>query len=149
MSRSAPPRTPASAAGGAYGPIERGDTLWVIADRFKPEGVTVNQMMVALYRDNPDAFGGNINLLRAGASLRLPDATTFEQLTRTTANGEVQRQEDEWSSRRGSAGQLRLLPPAEVARSTPPGSSTGASAGSGVASGGLDRKSTRLNSSHT
>ena len=62
----------ASVAGGAYGPVQRGDTLWVIADRFRPEGVTINQMMVAMYRSNPDAFGGNINLLRAGASLQLP-----------------------------------------------------------------------------
>src|SRR5947207_189377 len=55
VSRSAPPRAPASVAGGAYGPVQRGDTLWVIADRFRPEGVTINQMMVAMYRSNPDA----------------------------------------------------------------------------------------------
>ncbi len=135
ISRSAPPRTPASAPGGAYGPVQRGDTLWVIADRFKPDNVTVNQMMVAIYRSNPDAFGGNINLLRAGASLHLPDATDFDQLTRTAANSEVQRQTDEWASRGGSGGQLRLLPPAapEVARTPAPAParqpSTGAGAG--------------------
>src|SRR5512138_3013621 len=135
VSRSAPPRAPASVAGGAYGPVQRGDTLWVIADRYKPEGVTINQMMVAMYRANPAAFGGNINLLRAGASLHLPEATDFEQLTRTAANSEVQRQSDEWSSRRtASGGQLRLLPPAttEVAQ-TPaatraPGTGQGAGA---------------------
>ena len=122
VSRSAPPRAPASVAGGAYGPVQRGDTLWVIADRFRPENVTINQMMVAMYRSNPDAFGGNINLLRAGASLHLPEATDFDQLTRTAANSEVQRQTDEWSSRRASGGQLRLLPPAatEVARTPAP-----------------------------
>ncbi len=112
VSRSAPPRAPESVAGGAYGPVQRGDTLWVIADRFRPEGVTINQMMVAVYRANPNAFGDNINLLRAGASLHLPEATDFDQLTRTAANAEVQRQTDEWSSRRASGGQLRLLPPA-------------------------------------
>ena len=132
VSRSAPPRVP---AGGAYGPVQRGDTLWVIADRFRPEGVTINQMMVAMYRSNPDAFGGNINLLRAGASLHLPEATDFDQLTRTAANSEVQRQSDEWSSRGASGGQLRLLPPAapEVASTPAPAPtrlpSTGAGAG--------------------
>lgn len=135
VSRSAPPRAPASVAGGAYGPVQRGDTLWVIADRFRPESVTINQMMVAVFRSNPDAFGGNINLLRAGASLHLPEATDFDQLTVTAANSEVQRQTDEWSSRSAPGGQLRLLPPAapEVARTPAPAParqpSTGAGAG--------------------
>ena len=135
VSRSAPPRAPASAAGGAYGPVQRGDTLWVIADRFRPEGVTVNQMMVAMYRSNPDAFGGNINLLRAGASLHLPEATDFNQLTVTAANSEVQRQTDEWSSRSASGGQLRLLPPAatEVARTPAPTRQPSTGAGAGAA----------------
>ena len=131
VSRSAAPRVPASAAGGAYGPVQRGDTLWVIADRFRPEGATINQMMVAMYRSNPDAFGGNINLLRAGASLHLPEATDLDQLTRTAANTEVQRQTDEWSSRSASGGQLRLLPPAatEVARTPTPARQPSAGAG--------------------
>jgi pilus assembly protein FimV len=135
VSRSAPPRAPASVAGGAYGPVQRGDTLWVIADRFRPDGVTINQMMVAMYRSNPDAFGGNINLLRAGASLHLPEANDFDQLTRTAANSEVQRQTDEWSSRRASGGQLRLLPPAatEVARTPAPTRVPGTGAGAGTA----------------
>ncbi|MEO8465464.1 MAG: FimV/HubP family polar landmark protein [Gammaproteobacteria bacterium] len=135
VSRSAPPRIPASAPGGAYGPVQRGDTLWVIADRFKPEGVTVNQMMVATYRSNPDAFGGNINLLRAGASLHLPETTDFDQLTSTAANSEVQRQTDEWSSRGGSGGQLRLLPPVatEVASAPAPTRQPSAAAGAGAA----------------
>ena len=135
VSRSAPPRAPASVAGGAYGPVQRGDTLWVIADRLKPEGVTINQMMVAMYRSNPDAFGGNINLLRAGASLHLPEAADFEQLTRTAANSEVQRQTDEWSSRAGKGGQLRLLPPAapEVASTPAPSRQPSAGAGAGAA----------------
>jgi pilus assembly protein FimV len=132
VSRSAPPRAPASAAGGAYGPVQRGDTLWVIADRFKPEGVTVNQMMVAMYRSNPDAFGGNINLLRAGASLRLPEATDFDQLTRTAANSEVQRQTDEWSSRSGSPGQLRLLPPTATEAASTPAATRQPSTGAGA-----------------
>ena len=135
VSRSAPPRAPASGAGGAYGPVQRGDTLWVIADRFRPEGVTVNQMMVAMYRSSPDAFIGNINLLRAGASLHLPEATDFDQLTAIAANSEVQRQTDEWSSRRASGGQLRLLPPAatEVARTPAPTRQPSTGAGAGAA----------------
>jgi pilus assembly protein FimV len=122
VSRNAPPpRAPAAAQGRVYGPVQRGDTLWVIADRSRPEDVTINQMMVAIYRANPDAFGGNINLLHAGASLQLPGSADFDTLTRTAANAEVRRQTDEWSDRSSSGGQLRLLPPAatEVVEAPP------------------------------
>jgi pilus assembly protein FimV len=115
VSRSTPPsRSPAVAAGGAYGPVQRGDTLWVIAERSRPDGVTMNQMMVAIYQSNREAFGGNINLLRAGATLQLPAAADLDALTRTAANAEVRRQTDEWANRSASPGQLRLLPPAET-----------------------------------
>ncbi len=106
-------RTPAVAPGGVYGPVQRAETLWSIANRLRPEGVTVNQMMIAVYRANPGAFGGNINLLRAGATLRLPESADFGTLAATVANAEVRRQEDEWADRQTPGGQLRLLPPAE------------------------------------
>jgi pilus assembly protein FimV len=114
-----PPRAPAAAPGSAYGIVQRGDTLWVIADRTRPNGVTINQMMIAIYRANPDAFGGNINLLRAGASLQLPAETDIDTLTQTAANAEVRRQTDEWASRESTPGQLRLLPPAEAEVAAP------------------------------
>jgi len=117
-----PPRAPA-AAGGTYGPVQRAETLWAIADRLRPEGITVNQMMIAIYRENPDAFGGNINVLRAGATLRLPEQADFATLATTVANAEVRRQTDEWQNRAAqNGGQLRLLPPTdtEVARAPAP-----------------------------
>lgn len=53
--------------------VRPGDTLWPIAKRFKPAGMNTRQMMDALLRANPQAFiNGDINLLRAGAELRLP-----------------------------------------------------------------------------
>ena len=52
----------------------------MIADRNRPEGVSVNQMMVAVYRANPHAFGGNMNVLLAGATLRLPETADLEQI---------------------------------------------------------------------
>jgi pilus assembly protein FimV len=99
--------------------VQRGEALWAIADRMRPEGVSVNQMMIAIYQANAAAFGGNINLLRAGATLRIPENADLNALTRTAANAEVQRQTDEWQGR--SPGQLRLLPPTEtVAREPEP-----------------------------
>ena len=48
---------------------------------------------------NPEAFGGNINVLRAGATLRLPESADFDTLATTVANAEVRRQTDEWQNR--------------------------------------------------
>jgi len=108
------PRVPDAEPGSTYGPVRRAETLWAIANRNRPAGVTINQMMIAVYQANPQAFGGNINLLRAGATLRLPETSDFDTLATTVANAEVQRQTDEWQARSTQRGQLRLLPPAET-----------------------------------
>lgn len=107
------PRVPAVAPEGSYGPVQRAETLWAIAERFRPDGVSMNRMMVAMYQANPQAFGGNMNVLHVGAVLRIPQGTELEQLTASVANEEVQRQTDAWQNRTVSAdtGRLVLLPP--------------------------------------
>jgi pilus assembly protein FimV len=117
-----PPRQPVSSAGGTYGPVQRGETLWALADRMRPEGISINQMMIAIFRENPRAFGGNINILRAGSTLRLPESVDFDGLAATVATAEVVRQTDEWQNRTAQGGQLRLLPPGDTqtARTPPP-----------------------------
>jgi pilus assembly protein FimV len=109
-----PPRESVSSAGGTYGPVQRGETLWALSDRMRPDGISINQMMIAIFRENPRAFGGNINLLRAGATLRLPESVDFDGLAATVANAEVVRQTDEWQNRVAQGGQLRLLPPSDT-----------------------------------
>ncbi len=53
--------------------VGRGETLWSIATRVKPEGASVNQTLAALYRNNPNAFINNdIDRLKAGAVLSVP-----------------------------------------------------------------------------
>ena len=53
--------------------IKRGDTLGAIARKWKPDGVTYEQMLVGLYHTNRPAFiRDNINLIRAGATLFIP-----------------------------------------------------------------------------
>lgn len=55
--------------------VNPGDTLYGIAGRLQPEGTSVLQVMAALFHANPQAFiQGNMNLLRAGASLAAPTA---------------------------------------------------------------------------
>ncbi len=117
-----PPRQSVASPGGTYGPVQRGDTLWALADRTRPDGISINQMMIALFRENPQAFGGNINILHAGATLHLPESVDFDGLAATVANAEVVRQTDEWQNRAGQGGQLRLLPPTDTqtARTPPP-----------------------------
>ncbi len=53
--------------------VQRGDTLWAIARRFRQSGVSTRQLMVSIHKANPDAFGNRqLNSLLAGASLRIP-----------------------------------------------------------------------------
>ncbi|WP_237673384.1 type IV pilus assembly protein FimV [Vreelandella profundi] len=55
--------------------INRGDTLWSVAERTKPAAASVQQMMAALVDVNPDVFpSGNANEMRAGQTLRVPNA---------------------------------------------------------------------------
>jgi pilus assembly protein FimV len=85
----------------------------------RPEGVSVNQMMVAVYRANPHAFGGNMNVLLAGSTLRLPETADLEQLAASVATAEVQKQSDDWQNRTPQARSLRLLPPSDTQVSAP------------------------------
>lgn len=55
--------------------INRGDTLWSVAERTKPVNASVQQMMATLVDVNPDVFpSGNANEMRAGQTLRVPNA---------------------------------------------------------------------------
>ncbi|MDE1886681.1 MAG: hypothetical protein KGI32_00935 [Gammaproteobacteria bacterium] len=90
--------------GGNYGPIHRGETLSEIALKLRPQGVTLNQMMIAIYRSNPEVFMRNINLMKAGYVLRIPSADDIRAVQVADANTEVRTQIAEWRSRRGLAG---------------------------------------------
>ena len=71
----APLAAPSGAASGKTYEVKKGDTLGKIAGETNPGGgVSLQQMLIALYRANPDAFiGSNINRLRAGRILNVPD----------------------------------------------------------------------------
>jgi pilus assembly protein FimV len=84
-------------AGGDY-IVQRRETLWGIASRVRPDSrLSMNQTMLAIYEANPDAFGGNINILRAGASLRIPSADDIYRIDRGYALDEARRQHAAWS----------------------------------------------------
>jgi pilus assembly protein FimV len=55
--------------------VQHGDTASKIAGAYKPADVSLDQMLVALLRSNPNAFiGGNINRMKAGAVVDVPTA---------------------------------------------------------------------------
>lgn len=86
-------------------PVEANDTLWSIASASRPtDSISVQQMMLALLRANPDAFGDtNINILKRGSILRLPDDAEINALTRSEAIAEVKRQHQLWNDYRDIA----------------------------------------------
>jgi pilus assembly protein FimV len=117
--------SPPRFGGDTFGPVQRNATLWGIAQRLRPSAsVSMNQMMLAIYRANPEAFVGNINRLKAGAILRVPDAAEIGQLGRSEAFAEVRRQNETWRGTIDRSGEesarLRLVPPPEPATSEPP-----------------------------
>jgi len=86
-----------TAAGGDYR-VARGDTLWRIAEELRPdERLSMNQVMLAIYEANPQAFDGNINRLRANASLSIPSADDIYRIARGDALAEIRRQNEAWT----------------------------------------------------
>jgi pilus assembly protein FimV len=103
-----------SGAGGTYS-VKDGDTLSKIARSLRADTpANIDQTMIALYRANPDAFGGNINILRRGSVLRVPGGDQIAALNQNEATNEVHRQMSTWRDTGAAApatGHLRLVTP--------------------------------------
>ena len=68
------PAPPQKQAGMEMYEVKRGDTLSKIALKYKPDDVSLEQMLVALFRDNPEAFAGkNMNRLKTGPLMSIPN----------------------------------------------------------------------------
>ncbi len=80
--------------GNEYGQVAKGDTLWSIAvDVASSLDVSAEQAVLALQRANPDAFdGNNINGLKAGYALQVPELAEFLKVSPVAAVAEVRRQ---------------------------------------------------------
>ncbi|MGR9093347.1 MAG: type IV pilus assembly protein FimV, partial [Gammaproteobacteria bacterium] len=102
---SASPAAPMAAPGSTLGVVAANDTSWSLASNNLPDAsISVQQMMLALLRANPDAFGdGNINILKRGAVLRMPNGDELTALSRSEALAEVRRQHQLWNDYRGTA----------------------------------------------
>ena len=108
--RPAPAPTPAAVAtpspsvapGDTLAPVRRGQSLSQIAAPLaREQGYTLDQAMVALLRANPEAFiNGNVNLLKQGAVLRVPESADAQTILESEAAALVRSQIAEWRSAR-------------------------------------------------
>jgi pilus assembly protein FimV len=106
--RPAPAAAPAAASGNQV-TVQRGDTAYGIVSAQRPDGVSLDQMLIALLRANPQAFiKGNVNLMRAGAVLNMPTAEQASAVSRKEARRAVLAQSRNFNAyRRGLAQNVR------------------------------------------
>ncbi|MDQ3289294.1 MAG: hypothetical protein M3Q42_13780 [Pseudomonadota bacterium] len=151
----AAPAGSADRAPGEYGAVAAGETLSQIAGGLGL-GVSLDQAMIALLRANPDAFiNDNINLLKQGVVLRVPEREEMVSLGRAEASALVQMQVRQWRQARTAAqptadSVANAGPPANAGQPpiqaasgarleiVPPGAGSATQAGtqSGIAAGG-------------
>ena len=70
--------------------VRRGDTLFAIARKAKHDGVSRNQMILAIFRANPNAFpDGDINKLEVGMILAIPTRDVVAAIDPSEADRQV------------------------------------------------------------
>lgn len=81
--------------------VRRGDTLSKIAASNKPDDVSLERMLVALYRANDNQFDGkNMNRIRTGKILRMPQKSDLTDLAQADAVREIHAQAADWNAYR-------------------------------------------------
>lgn len=97
--------------------VQKGDTLHAIAVANQVEGVSLEQMLVGLYRANKDAFAGsNMNRLKVGQIIHVPPQEELQAITRQEAVQEVRVQTADWNAYRNKlAGMVAESAPAQEA----------------------------------
>ncbi len=127
-----PASAPSAVSSSDYGPVAAGETLGEIARATRPaESVSVNQMMLALLKSNPNAFyKDNINALKRGAVLRIPSADEIAASGSTRdAAATVRAQIDEWRGGASSAPTLVADTAPATVREAPKSSTSSAATG--------------------
>jgi pilus assembly protein FimV len=140
------PAAPAATVSGAGGAavasgdqytVQPGDTLVKIAGQVKPADVTLDQMLVALFKNNASAFDeNNMNRLRRGAIMTIPNAAEAAATDSVEATRVVRMQAADWrayrdrvaatapsvegAGSRGASGQIGTAV-AEATPAAPPG----------------------------
>ena len=96
--------------------VQEGETAYRIARRYKPDSVTMDQMLLALLRENPGVFqAGNLHRIRAGSVLVIPSHPVVQKTSPTEASQVVQGQ-----NRRIVSENPRMVPQAAYDASVQP-----------------------------
>jgi pilus assembly protein FimV len=94
--------------------VKRGDTLNKIANNVRPANISLDQALVSLFRENPNAFaGGNMNRLKAGQQLRVPTAETMAAVDPQAARREISLQSADWQAYRAKLAESVAAQPAQ------------------------------------
>lgn len=92
---------PGKAVGVETRVVKGGDTLRKIAVETQPAGVSLEQMLVGLFRANSEAFvAGNMHRLKAGAILNIPDKDTVAAVSDPEARKVIVSQTADWNAYR-------------------------------------------------
>jgi pilus assembly protein FimV len=146
--------------------VQRGDTLYRIAahESATTSPAEVRRWMVATYDGNLDAFDKNMNLLRAGAVLRMPDTAALGAVSSGEALAEVRRQYAAWhgaaaptspsapsatvsTPANSETGRLRLVTPGTGAGTAPAAASAAAAAEARALQGKVQQLQSQLDES--
>jgi pilus assembly protein FimV len=123
----AEPRSPVASATAPTGAdeyrVKQGDTLSRIAGRTQRGGVSLDQMLVSLYRANPDAFvDNNMNRLKSGVVLQVPSADDAKAIAAAEARQVIQAQSADFGAYRqrlaGAVPAAKVDAPAQKATGT-------------------------------
>ncbi len=81
--------------------VPKGAILWTIAEKMRAEtGGSQEQMLLALFRTNPDAFyQNNINALNAGATLNVPRQEMIESISPKEGVQQVDQHNQRWNQK--------------------------------------------------
>lgn len=99
-----PASTAASSVAATTRIVQPGDTLMTLSREWfetltaASEPVTLAQVLIGIHRENPQAFGRDMNELLVGATVRLPDADTLRRTPRRVALEEVRATLGIWTS---------------------------------------------------
>ncbi|MFZ2268409.1 MAG: FimV/HubP family polar landmark protein [Azonexus sp.] len=112
-----PKAAPEAAKGNAAGThaVKAGETLRKIASENQYQGVSLEQMLVGLYQNNPDAFiGKNINRLKTGAILGIPEKSVVESVSQAEAKKVYVAHASDWNAYRQKLATVAAAAPAKA-----------------------------------
>ena len=142
--------TPSRAAGGRSVNVKSGDNLFGIAQRNAVPNASVYQMLVALWRANPQAFiQNNMNLVRAGEKLTIPDAATVRAVDPAEARRIFNEHAEAFAKYRSRIGAASAANPAVVRGQGGASGSVAAPAETGVATATPPQDRVRLSAGRT